>query len=252
MTGKKSTHVAQVAGKNGFSLISDEKFRELYAALLQCTMLDDRLQSTSGYERWTGREAGTAGVVACLRSGDSVTPTPRGILAGYLQNDSLMPAQGMVRTVVEQISAATGDALRHKLEKLANVTVVFTAACEMNQTDQIFATAGTQSLPVLYVLEGGTSLADVWAGLPVIRVDGSDAVAVYRVAHESIRRARDGGGPTIMECAMWSGHDEPQNSLTKLETYLTGKKLFRSDWKRRLEEKYGKSLNAAVRAAGMS
>jgi TPP-dependent pyruvate/acetoin dehydrogenase alpha subunit len=253
MASKKSTHAAaQVAGKNGLSLISDENFRALYAKLLQCTILDDRMRTVSHYERWTGREAGTAGVVACLCSGDFVTPTPRGMLARYLQNGSFTFGHEAAPNAKGQLAAATGHALRHKLERLGNVTVVFAAASEMNRTREIFAAAASQSLPVLYVLEGSARLTEVWEGLPVIRVDGSDAVAVYRVAHESIKRAREGGGATIIECAVWLGDDEPQNPLEKLEKYLTGKKIFRQDWKRRLEKKYCNALNEAVRVARMN
>jgi Dehydrogenase E1 component len=250
MTGIKTTQAARVAGKNGFSLISDEKFRELYSALLQCKMLDSRLRAGKSYERWAGREACTAGVIACLRSGDSVTLTSRGLLAGYLQNDSLMPTRGMTSSSTAPLAAATGDALRHRLEKLGNVAVIFAGAGDPDRMREIFAIAAGQSLPVLYVLESGAPLEEICGSLPVIRVDGSDAVAVYRVAHESISRAREGGGPTIIECALWPGEDRAQDSLAKLERCLSGKKLFRQDWKLRLEKKYGKILDEAVKASG--
>src|SRR6185437_10774420 len=112
---------ARVAGKKGFSLISDEKFRELYALLLQCGMLDERLGPLRGYERWPRREAASAGVAACLRRGDTVTATPRGVLAGYLQNGSIHARAGAADEPMKHLAAAAGDALRHKLEKLGNV-----------------------------------------------------------------------------------------------------------------------------------
>ena len=37
-------------------------------------------------------------------------------------------------------------------------------------------------------------------GIPAIAVDASDAVAIYRVACEAIARARQGRGPTLVEC----------------------------------------------------
>ncbi|MGC2160371.1 MAG: thiamine pyrophosphate-dependent enzyme [Silvibacterium sp.] len=251
MTGIKTTQAARVAGKNGFSLISDETFRELYAALLQCRMLDERLQAGKSYERWTGREAGTAGVAACLRAGDSVTPSPRGLLAGYLQNGSLVPMRGAALSAMAHLTAATEEGLRHKREKLGHIAVVFASTCALDRMRKIFAAAARQSLPLLYVLEGSVLPADICGSLPVIRVEGSDAVAVYRVAHESIMRARGGGGPTIVDCAAWLGDGTHLDSLAKLERYLTGKKLFRQDWKQRLAKKYGKTLDVAVKSAGM-
>jgi TPP-dependent pyruvate/acetoin dehydrogenase alpha subunit len=251
-TGTKAAQAARVAGKNGFSLISDEKFRELYAALLQCRMLDQRLRTGRGYERWIGREACTAGVIACLRSGDSVTPSPRGLLAGYLQGGSLMLARARASAVSAHLAAATGDGLRHKLERQGNAAVVFAGVGDPDRMREIFAAAAYSSLPVLYVLENGQPLAEICEGLPVIRVDSADAVAVYRVAHESITRAREGGGPTIIECAVWQDKGATQDSLARLEHYLSGKKLFRQNWKLRLEKKYGKVLDEAVKAGEMN
>ena len=37
-------------------------------------------------------------------------------------------------------------------------------------------------------------------GFPGLQVDGNDVLAVYRAAHEALTRARDGKGPTLIEC----------------------------------------------------
>ena len=214
-------------------------------------MLDERLRIEPWYEQWPGREAGTTGVAACLHSGDSVMSTPRGLLAHYLRTGSLRPACEPEPTAIAQLATATGDALRHKLEKQGNIAVVFAASGESAQMREIFTTAASQSLPVLYVLEGRAPLADVFEDVPVIGVDGADAVAVYRVAHESIRRAREGGGPTIMECIAWPGNAQ-QDPLAKLEDYLTGKDLFRPHWKQQLREKYSLELDKAAAAVRLN
>jgi TPP-dependent pyruvate/acetoin dehydrogenase alpha subunit len=250
MTRNTTTQAARVAGKKGSSLISDGKFRELYAALLRCSMLDERLPTSSSYERWIGREATSAGVVACLGTGDSVTPTRRGVLAGYLQNGSLIAAYTTAPKPIAPLATATGDALRHKLERMGNVTVVFAGAEEPDRMREIFASAASQSLPAFYVIQSGATATEVCGKVPVICVDASDAVAVYRVAHESITRARGGGGPTIMECAAWPDDSAP-DPLAKLERYLAGKKLFRSDWKQRLERNYARALLDVTRDADL-
>ncbi|HUY80899.1 MAG TPA: thiamine pyrophosphate-dependent enzyme [Acidobacteriaceae bacterium] len=246
MPGNKTTHAARVAGKNGFSLIPDDKFREMYAALLRCSMLDTQLRPRADYTPWTGCRAGTAGVVTCLRAGDAVTPTPRGALAGYLHHGKLdLQANDAASGAVSQLATATGDALRHKLENRGSVAVVFTTLAEPRAMRSVFSAAAQQSLPVLYILEGGTPSADVCGRIPVMRVDAADTVAVYRVAYESIHRAREGGGPTILECAPWPG-DEDAEPLARLEHYLAAKKLFRRDWKQRLEKKYAHATGEAV------
>ena len=80
-------------------------------------------------------------------------------------------------------------------------------------------------LPVIFVCENNlymeyTPIASVTAvehpaagrasayGLPPIIVDGNDADVVYRLARESIARARDGGGPSLIEAKTYrhSGH----------------------------------------------
>jgi acetoin:2,6-dichlorophenolindophenol oxidoreductase subunit alpha len=47
-------------------------------------------------------------------------------------------------------------------------------------------------------------------GLPGVSVDGTDFFAVYEAAGEVIRRAREGGGPSLLECKMirFFGHFE--------------------------------------------
>lgn len=37
-------------------------------------------------------------------------------------------------------------------------------------------------------------------GIPSIAVDGNDVLAVYDVAGQAIQRAREGGGPSLIEC----------------------------------------------------
>lgn len=47
-------------------------------------------------------------------------------------------------------------------------------------------------------------------GIPGQRVDGNDVVEVYRAMGEAVRRAREGDGPTLLECLTyrWFGHHE--------------------------------------------
>ena len=71
-------------------------------------------------------------------------------------------------------------------------------------------------LPVIFVCENNlyatemafsrstavTSVASKAAayGLPGVEVDGNDVLAVYAAAKEAVQRARDGEGPTLLEC----------------------------------------------------
>jgi len=48
-------------------------------------------------------------------------------------------------------------------------------------------------------------------GIPGIRVDGNDVIAVYHAAREAVQNARNGRGPTLVECRTyrWRGHVGP-------------------------------------------
>ena len=85
--------------------------------------------------------------------------------------------------------------------------------------------AAVWKLPVVFVCENNlymeyTPIGDVTAvqqpaadrasayGLPRILIDGNDADVVYRAARDAIAKARDGGGPSLVECLTYrhSGH----------------------------------------------
>jgi len=96
-------------------------------------------------------------------------------------------------------------------------------------------------------------------GFPVIPVDANDVVAMYRVAHESIHKARQGRGPTLIEAKVFRvgedrgnkgpGDGKSDDGIVKMEEYLTGKGLYTAAWKRKLAEQFRKVLDAAIAAA---
>ena len=86
--------------------------------------------------------------------------------------------------------------------------------------------AAVWNLPVVFVVENNgyaESTSRDWAvavdsyvdraagfGLPGVTVDGTDFFAVHEAAGEVIKRAREGGGPSLLECKMirFFGHFE--------------------------------------------
>ena len=67
--------------------------------------------------------------------------------------------------------------------------------------------------------------------LPVLTVDGEDAVAVYRVMQESILRARHGGGPAVLWAVMTplsaAAPTMPRSRqpIARLENYLAARNI---------------------------
>ncbi len=123
---------------------------------------------------------------------------------------------------------ACGAALAAKYRKNGEVAICFVGDGASNQGTflESLNLAGVWNLPVLFVVENngyaestsrdyGTavdSYVDRAAGfgMPGITVDGTDFFAVHEAAGEIIRRARDGGGPSLLECKMvrFYGHFE--------------------------------------------
>jgi len=78
--------------------------------------------------------------------------------------------------------------------------------------------------PVVFVAKrswGKTAQGSILesAKLPRIVVDGNDPVAVYRVCQESLRRAREGTGSTLVECRIEKGHNDRKFMESLLAKY---------------------------------
>ena len=119
-----------------------------------------------------------------------------------------------------------GAALAFKLRGEDRVAVPFTGEGGTNTGNwhEGMNMAAIWSLPVVFVLENNhyavsTNVEDVIKvkdlslraqayGMPGVRVDGFDAVAVYEAAAAAVARARRGEGPTLLvtECYRLEGH----------------------------------------------
>jgi pyruvate dehydrogenase E1 component alpha subunit len=66
-------------------------------------------------------------------------------------------------------------------------------------------------------------------GIPGVRVDGNDLLAIYAVVHDAIERARSGGGPTFVEAVTYrmgphSTSDDPSRYRDQAEVDAWAKK----------------------------
>src|SRR5207244_4990834 len=73
----------------------------------------------------------------------------------------------------------------------------------VNNNQFAYSTPNALEFPTATIAERAVSY-----GIPGVRVDGADVLEVYRVALEAVERARDGGGPTLIESVSlrWRGH----------------------------------------------
>src|SRR5205823_2045444 len=127
----------------------------------------------------------------------------------------LMGTSGIVAACILQ---AAGAGYSFKLSQADRVAVAFFGDGAVNNGafHEGLNLAGIWKLPVLFVCEnnqfatevplayaaGNPDVAGRGAayGLPGVCVDGNDVLAVYHAADEAVRRARSGGGATLLEC----------------------------------------------------
>jgi 2-oxoisovalerate dehydrogenase E1 component alpha subunit len=105
-------------------------------------------------------------------------------------------------------------------------------------------------------------------GVPGIRVDGNDLLAVWQVASEAIDRARAGDGPTLIEALTYrlQGHsssDDPsvyrdpkepevwenKDPVNRLRGYLKHRDLWSERWETELVESYNQQITDALAAS---
>ncbi len=106
----------------------------------------------------------------------------------------------------ERLLCAVGQAMALRAQAEKRVVVAYVAQGEMTAAEwkRVFAAAAGDLPLVIVCLPGAGKAVDLErvAGVevPVIPVDAGDVVALYRVAQESIGRARAEGGVVVIEC----------------------------------------------------
>jgi pyruvate dehydrogenase E1 component alpha subunit len=183
-----------------------------------------------------GQEAIGVGVGAAMRSEDVLAPSYRDhgaqLLRGMSMVENLVYWGGDERgsdyavprddfpicvPVGTQIAHATGAAYAFKLrkEKRVAVTIIGDGGTSTGDFYSALNMAGVWSVPLVVVVNNNqwaistpcrletaaTTLAQkaVAAGVEGLQVDGNDAIAMHHVAQRAMEKARDGGGPTLIE-----------------------------------------------------
>src|SRR3954452_6799793 len=131
--------------------------------------------------------------------------------------DRTLGCVGMVSMLPDMAQVATGIALAFKMRREPRVAMTFfgEGSTANGQWHEAMNFAGIHRLPVVFVLENNqfaystpTELefaADPVSrakgyGFPGVSVDGNDVEAVFEVARIAADRAREGEGPTLIEC----------------------------------------------------
>ncbi|OCI32137.1 pyruvate dehydrogenase (acetyl-transferring) E1 component subunit alpha [Oerskovia enterophila] len=237
-----------------------------------------------------GQEAAQIGSGRALRADDFVFSSYREHAVAYTRGVALVELVRVWRGVTAsgwdpyavnmatpqviigaQTLHATGYAMGIQNDGADAVAVAYLGDGAMSQGDvnEAFVFAATYGAPVVFfcqnnqwaisepvTLQSTVPLVDRAAGfgLPGVRVDGNDVLAVLAVTHEALDRARTGGGATFVEAVTyrmgphttaddptryrdpaeletWTGRDP----ISRYRTYLTGLGMLTADEEARVQ-----------------
>jgi TPP-dependent pyruvate/acetoin dehydrogenase alpha subunit len=186
-----------------------------------------------------------------------------------------------------QLNLVTGVAWSMKRHDKPGVAVAFSGddSASLGFWRDAVRFSATHKLPIVHIVHNNAGDGSVSArlgrsteesaaseqqfNLPTFTVDGNDVVAVYRVAQEAVRRARQGHGPALIECQTyrWSSRlgtdaatrpssaeelEQATDPLARMEAHLKERGLWSDKWKRKLVERFSKEIDKAVEFAERS
>jgi TPP-dependent pyruvate/acetoin dehydrogenase alpha subunit len=166
--------------------------------------------------------------------------------------------------VSDRLKMAMGAALSFAPLKQSNIVVAYVDRAEVARGvwREVLALAAKLSLPMIFVVLPETKkkgrAINLCAkarsvGMPGIPTDANDAVALYRVAQESIGRTRGGDGPVLIDCVAAlsagqrsAGKDDP---LLHMKKFLIGRKICDAAWANHAGDVLRKKIASADRRA---
>lgn len=215
-------------------VLNAEKLKELYATMVKCRMLAERMQKERSVNNSVlGFEAALVGAGAHLLSKDCIALEQDSFVASLIKGTPLHCI--LARNKAHQSNGAD-KAIASKQDDndttALTIGTVLNLASDMKGKNAVvlmfstqdaealcfdsaaMATAATQKLPLVCLVESsldsplelpnqiasGPYIGADPTFYPRIPVDGCDVVGVFRVAQEAIRRAREGHGPAVIEC----------------------------------------------------
>jgi TPP-dependent pyruvate/acetoin dehydrogenase alpha subunit len=137
--------------------------------------------------------------------------------------DRRLGCVGMVSMLPDMAQPTVGMALAFKMRNERRVAMTFfgEGSTANGQWHEAMNFAGVHGLPVVFILENNQFAYSTpnpleFAVDPVkraegygfggVKVDGNDVEAVFDAAREAVDRAREGGGPTLIECETMRMH----------------------------------------------
>lgn len=270
-------------------LVPHKRLREMYVAMVQARMLDEHLRAVSrkgkSGARWDsirGQEACRVSTAIELGEGDLVSDGHRtlvmelacGATLKSVMRHTAAPGTGggeskrpvgstgaghlpWMDDAEDRLRMAVGAAMAFKTLKRGNIVVAYFRPGEVGSGVwlRMLGVVSKFDLPILFVVlpeVGGRRAGKLRVrGVPSLPVDANDAVALYRVAQESIGRARGGGGPVVIECVLFEreGLHGSGDALEQMKGFLLGRKVSSERWLDGVASAFRKRMEA-VNAGG--
>jgi TPP-dependent pyruvate/acetoin dehydrogenase alpha subunit len=178
-----------------------------------------------------------------LARGESLT---RGRDGTGHYTDPALRIYGNISHLGAMIPVACGVALASALRKTGEVVMTYIGdgGASVGEVHEGLMMASTMRLPLILIIENNQyaystpvekqfaakNLSDraLGYGIPGFTIDGTDILEVYSRCREAVKRAREGKGPTIIECVTMrmSGHAAHDNA------WYVPKKLM-EEWKKK-------------------
>ena len=266
-------------------VLNAAKLKELYATMLKCRMLAERLQHQSSST--VGLEAMLVGAGAHLAPQDCIAMEHGGFIASLIKGTPLKQiharmnegrssngtssASAFINPTATTASMVTGLSLAREKKGQKIATLMFGTQPPGAETfeAEAMAAAAIEKLPIVFLVESSFDSGAEAHVLPVssnsheansayyprITVDGADVVAVFRVTQEAIRRAREGHGPALIACMTSRAHGAAaqhtaQDPLPFMEKYLQKRDLWSAAWIRQLSKKFTQELDEVFSSTG--
>ncbi len=198
-------------------LIPHARMRALYRGLIELRVLGERLPRAERVP--AGLEACWVATALDLHDGDLTSDLAANALPGFIRRIAARTGTGVVKkaearalleaalkpfsgNAVERLLCAIGAAMAVKAAANKGVAVAYLRDRELAAADwkRVLRVASDGDLPLVIVAAGAAEVPLASRAVPVIPVDAADAVAIYRVAQESLLRARAEGGVAVIEC----------------------------------------------------
>ena len=271
-------------------VLNAAKLKELYATMLKCRMLAERMQQHTGPTH--GLEAMLVGAGAHLLPQDCIAMEQGGSIASLIKGTPLKQIHARMNADHSGNGAGTSAfisptattagmakglslAKERKGQKIATLMFGTQPAGAETFEAEAMAAAALDKLPIVCLVESkfdsraethvlpvaSTSHEANSSHYPRITVDGADVVAVFRVTQEAIRRAREGHGPALIECMTSrtngasadetdSARHTAKDPLPFMEKYLRKRDLWSAAWARQITKEFTQEMDAAFSLTG--